>query len=41
MWFIINKIAWIVCGGIWALLIVGFIALVIIRRIKNRNGRGD
>lgn len=35
------KLAWIICGVIWALVIIGFFALVIVNRIRNRRGRDD
>lgn len=35
------KLAWIICGGIWAVVILVFVALVIVIRIKNRRGRDD
>lgn len=37
----LTKIMWIICGIIYAVLILGFIALVIYNRIKNRKGRDD
>ena len=35
----IKAILWIVCGVIWAVLIVGFIGVMIFNRIRNRKDR--
>lgn len=35
------NVAWIICGIIWALVIIGFFALVIVNRIRNIRGRDD
>lgn len=35
------KLTWIICGGIWAVVIIGFVALVIFNRIRNRKGKDD
>lgn len=32
----LSTILWIVCGVIWAILAVGFVALMIFNRIRNR-----
>ena len=32
----IGKIMWIVCGGIWVVLIVAFTGITIFNRIRNR-----
>lgn len=32
----ISAIAWIVCGVIWAVVILGFVGLMIFNRIRNR-----
>lgn len=32
----ISIILWIACGVIWAVVILGFIGLVIFNRIRNR-----
>lgn len=37
----ITKIMWIVCGVVWALVILGFFGLVIFNRIRNRKGKDD
>ena len=37
----LSKIMWIVCGVIWAVLIIGFVVLVIINRVKNRRRKDD
>lgn len=35
----ISTIMWIICGVIWAVLIIGFIGLIVFNRIRNRKGR--
>lgn len=35
----IKAISWIVCGVIWAIVIIGFIGLMIFNRIRNRKDR--
>lgn len=37
----IFKISWIVCGIIWAVVILGFFGLVIFNRFRNRKGKDD
>lgn len=37
----LSKIMWIICAIIWAVVILGFFALVIVNRIKNRRSRDD
>lgn len=37
----IVKISWIVCGIVWAVVIIGFFVLVIYNRIRNRKGKDD
>lgn len=37
----IVNILWIVCGIIWAIVIVGFFVLVIVNRIRNRKGKDE
>lgn len=37
----LTTIMWIVCGVIYAFLIVGVIVLVVINRIRNRKGRDE
>lgn len=32
----LNKILWILAGIIWAIVIVGFLAYIIVLRIRNR-----
>lgn len=35
------KVFWIICGVIWAVVILGFIGLCVFNRIKNRRRRDD
>lgn len=35
----IKTISWIVCGVIWALLILAFIGITIFNRVRNRKDR--
>lgn len=35
----IKTIMWIVCGAIWAVVILGFVGLMIFNRIRNRKDR--
>lgn len=35
----IKIIMWIVCGVIWAVVILGFVGLMIFNRIRNRKDR--
>ena len=37
----LSKIMWIICGGIWGLVIVGAVLLLIVNRIRNRERKGD
>lgn len=32
----LSTILWIICGVIWALLLIGFVGLVVFNRIRNR-----
>lgn len=32
----LSTILWIVCGVIWALLVVAFVGFIIFNRIRNR-----
>lgn len=33
----VLKIAWIVCAGIWAFVILGFVGVTVFNRIRNRD----
>lgn len=37
----LTTIMWIVCGGIWGVVIVGAVALIIVNRIRNRERKDD
>lgn len=37
----LTTISWIICGIVWAVVIVGFVALVIVNRIRNRKRKDD
>lgn len=32
----LKTILWIICGGIWAVLIVGFLCITVYNRYRNR-----
>lgn len=32
----LSTILWIICGVIWAIVILGFVGLMIFNRIRNR-----
>ena len=37
----LKTIMWIVCGVIWAVVILGAVALIIVNRIRNRKRKDD
>lgn len=34
-----GTIMWIICGVIWAVVILGFVGLMVFNRIRNRKDR--
>lgn len=37
----LTTIMWIVCGIIWAIVILGAVGLIIVNRIRNRKRKDD
>ena len=37
----LSTIMWVICGGIWGVVIVGAVGLIIVNRIRNRERKGD